>query len=326
MNLYSAQNLLLLLLLPVFIWLISLSGKRLKSRFSQYADQAFMSVYIGKRSPFYSGMKLALLVMVFALVVIAVARPQWDYRERELSSFGMDIIFAIDVSRSMEATDIQPDRLTRSILQVSAFVDQLKSDRLGVISFAGAATVECPLTDDHEAVKMVLSSLSVDSAARAGTDIGRALNLAQSAFQAGPGSGVLILISDGEDLSEGSIAKAQDLHSDGVRIYTMGVGSPDGAGIRNPFTGEERISRLDVKTLQRIAQVGGGEFFRITPSAAEIQLLLSRIYQSEKRQSDIRIINLYKEQYHIFILVALLILILESMILPLKRVNRRAAK
>jgi hypothetical protein len=83
---------------------------------------------------------------------------------------------------------------------------------------------------------------------------------------------------------------------------------------------------LDVKTLQRIAQVGGGEFFRITPSAAEIQLLLSRIYQSEKRQSDIRIINLYKEQYHIFILVALLILILESMILPLKRVNRRAAK
>jgi Ca-activated chloride channel homolog len=326
MNLYSAQNLLLLLLLPVFIWLISLSGKRLKSRFSQYADQAFMSVYIGKRSPFYSGMKLALLVMVFALVVIAVARPQWDYRERELSSFGMDIIFAIDVSRSMEATDIQPDRLTRSILQVSAFVDQLKSDRLGVISFAGAATVECPLTDDHEAVKMVLSSLSVDSAARAGTDIGRALNLAQSAFQAGPGSGVLILISDGEDLSEGSIAKAQDLHSDGVRIYTMGVGSPDGAGIRNPFTGEERISRLDVKTLQRIAQVGGGEFFRITPSAAEIQLLLSRIYQSEKRQSDIRIINLYKEQYHIFVLVALLILILESMILPLKRVNRRAAK
>ncbi len=326
MNLYSAQNLLLLLLLPVFIWLISLSGKRLKSRFSQYADQAFMSVYIGKRSPFYSGMKLALLVMVFALVVIAVARPQWDYRERELSSFGMDIIFAIDVSRSMEATDIQPDRLTRSILQVSAFVDQLKSDRLGVISFAGAATVECPLTDDHEAVKMVLSSLSVDSAARAGTDIGRALNLAQSAFQAGPGSGVLILISDGEDLSEGSIAKAQDLHSDGVRIYTMGVGSPEGARIRNPFTGEERISRLDVKTLQRIAQVGGGEFFRITPSAAEIQLLLSRIYQSEKRQSDIRIINLYKEQYHIFVLVALLILILESMILPLKRVNRRAAK
>jgi Ca-activated chloride channel homolog len=326
MNLYSAQNLLLLLLLPVFIWLISLSGKRLKSRFSQYADQAFMSVYIGKRSPFYSGMKLALLVMVFALVVIAVARPQWDYRERELSSFGMDIIFAIDVSRSMEATDIQPDRLTRSILQVSAFVDQLKSDRLGVISFAGAATVECPLTDDHEAVKMVLSSLSVDSAARAGTDIGRALNLAQSAFQAGPGSGVLILISDGEDLSEGSIAKAQDLHSDGVRIYTMGVGSPEGARIRNPFTGEERISSLDVKTLQRIAQVGGGEFFRITPSAAEIQLLLSRIYQSEKRQSDIRIINLYKEQYHIFVLVALLILILESMILPLKRVNRRAAK
>ncbi len=231
----------------------------------------------------------------------------------------MDIIFAIDVSRSMEATDIQPNRLTRSILQVSAFVDQLKTDRLAVISFAGTATIECPLTEDHEAVKMVLSSLSTESAARAGTEISRALDAARTAFQAGSGPGVLVLISDGEDLSTASITKARDLASDHIRIYTMGVGSEEGALIRNPYTGEERVSKLDAANLQRIAQVSGGEFFRITPSAAEIQLLLSRIYQSEKSQSSARTVNLYKEQYHLFASAALIFLLLESLILPLKR-------
>jgi len=318
-NLHNPYALVILCLIPLLIWLIWRSGKRFTSRFTKFADTPFMQIYLGQRSPFYSSLKLFLVVIAFAFIVIALARPQWDFKEREISSQGMDIIFAIDVSLSMEATDIQPNRLTRSILQVSAFVDQLKTDRLGVISFAGVATIECPLTDDHEAVKMVLSSLSTDSAARAGTEIGRALDAARTAFQAGAGPGVLVLISDGEDLSPTSITKARDLASDHVRIYTMGVGSEEGAIIRNPYTGEERISKLDAANLKRIAQVSGGEFFRITPSAAEIQLLLSRIYQSEKSQSKTRTVNLYKEQYQLFVFAALIFLLLESLILPLKR-------
>lgn len=319
MNLYNPYNLLILCLIPLLIWLIWRSGKRYLSRFTRFAETPFMQIYLEQRSPFYSSLKLFLLVIAFAFIVVAVARPQWDFKESEISARGMDIIFAIDVSLSMEATDIQPNRLTRAILQVSAFVDQLQTDRLGVISFAGAATIECPLTEDHEAVKMVLSSLSTDSAARAGTEIGRALDAAKTAFQAGSGPGVLVLISDGEDLSPSSIAKARDLASNHIRIYTMGVGSEQGALIRNPYTGEERVSKLDVNNLQRIAQVSGGEFFLITPSAAEIQLLLSRIYQSETSQSKTRTVNLYKEQYHLFVIAALIFLLLESLILPLKR-------
>lgn len=319
MNLYNPHVLFILCLIPLLIWLIWLNTKRFKARFSQFAETVFMQIYLKQRSPFYSALKLVILVIAFAFIVIALARPQWDFKEREISSQGMDIIFAIDVSRSMEATDIQPNRLTRSILQVSAFVDQLKTDRLAVISFAGTATIECPLTEDHEAVKMVLSSLSTESAARAGTEISRALDAARTAFQAGSGPGVLVLISDGEDLSTASITKARDLASDHIRIYTMGVGSEEGALIRNPYTGEERVSKLDAANLQRIAQVSGGEFFRITPSAAEIQLLLSRIYQSEKSQSSARTVNLYKEQYHLFASAALIFLLLESLILPLKR-------
>ncbi|MDD4034240.1 MAG: VWA domain-containing protein [Candidatus Cloacimonetes bacterium] len=319
MNLHDPQALWLLLLIPVLVLLVYLSRKRLEKRFVKYAEQAFMALYLSRRSPFYSGLKLAILILAAAFVIISISRPQWDYRERELSNSGMDIVFAIDVSRSMEATDIQPSRLLRSILQVSAFVNQLEGDRIGLISFAGAATIECPLTDDYEAFQMVLSSLDTSSAPRAGTDIARALDVANSAFAAAAGEGVLILISDGEDLSPNAVARAKELGDKGIRIYTMGVGSEEGAIISNPYTGEERVSKLDIGILDRIARISGADFFRITPSAAEIQLLLSRIYDREKTRSEVRKVNLYKEQYHIFVIIALILIIVESLILPLKR-------
>jgi len=323
MNLHNPELLWLLLLIPPLIWLMLRHSKSLQTRFERFAESAFFAVYLERRSPFYSGLKIFLLIVVFAFVVLSISRPQWDYRERELQSEGMDIVFAIDISRSMEATDIQPNRLLRSILQVSAFVDQLSGDRIGLISFAGAATLECPLTDDYEAFKMVLSSLDANTAQRAGTDIGSALDLAIRSFNSSAGESVLILISDGEDLSEIALAKAHDLGSMGVRIYSMGVGSEAGAIIRNPYTSEEHVSKLDIEMLKRIATTSGGEFFRITPSAAEIQLLLSRIYQGEKTRSELRKVNLYKEQYHIFVLVALFFLILESLISNLKRPQDR---
>nr|MDK2851308.1 Ca-activated chloride channel [Candidatus Cloacimonadota bacterium] len=309
----------LLLLLPILIWLIAKSDKRFLARFSSFADKEFKDIFLQDRSSYYTGLKLLLIVLALGFVIVALSRPQWDYRQSELESEGSDIIFAIDVSRSMEATDIQPSRLTRSILQVLAFVEQLQSDRLGVISFAGVASLECPLTEDHEAVKMVLKSLSTESAQRPGTDIARALDLARSAFQAGPGAGILILISDGEDIGSNALAKARDLAADGVRIYTIGIGSTEGGRIRNPYTGEERISRLNVDMLRQIAKVSSGEFYQITPSAGEIQLLLSRIYQSEKTKSQARMANLYEEQYGIFVIAAILLLLLESSFMAVKR-------
>ncbi len=231
----------------------------------------------------------------------------------------MDIIFAIDVSRSMEATDISPNRLLRSILQISAFVDKLGTDRVGIISFAGASVLECPLTDDHEAIKMVLSGLSTDSAVKEGTNIGSALDLAAKSFDSGFGNQVFILISDGEDIPGSALSKARDLSAKGVRIYTMGVGSASGAVVRNPITGAEHLSRLDEAMLSRIAKTGGGQFYHVTPSANEISLMLSNIYQSEQEQFSRRSIPVYKEQYHLFILIALVFIVLESFISQRKR-------
>lgn len=321
MNIYNPQALYLLLLLPLLIILISRHGPRVHKRFTAWAEAPFKEIYLAARSPFYSGLKLVLILLALGFMILALARPQWDYKQKELESEGIDIVFAIDISQSMAATDIPPNRLLRSVLQINAFIDQLKGDRVGVISFAGNAIIECPITDDYEAAKLVLSGLSFNSAVSAGTDIGKALELARTAFRGGTGSGALILVSDGEDLEAKAISKARELGTSGIRIYTMGVGSPDGALITNPHTGEERISKLDEETLKKISTVSGGEYYRVTPSAAEIQLLLNRIYQSETSRSTMRKVNFYQEQYHYFVLMALILLLLEGMILPRKRLK-----
>lgn len=319
MNIHNPDILWLLLLIPVFIWLVARHSKRFASKFKRFAAEDFQEIFLGAHSPFYAGLKLILLIIAFGILVFALARPQWDFRPRELETGGMDIIFAIDVSRSMEATDISPNRLLRSILQISAFVDKLGTDRVGIISFAGASVLECPLTDDREAIKMVLSGLSPDSAIKEGTNIGSALDLATQSFDAGTGNKVFILISDGEDIPGNALNKARDLHASGVRIYTMGVGSPEGSVIRNPITGAEHFSRLDEVMLSRIAKAGNGQFYHVTPSANEISLILSNIYQSEQKQISHRSVPVYKEQYHLFILIALVFIVLESFISQRKR-------
>ncbi|HNQ42843.1 MAG TPA: VWA domain-containing protein [Candidatus Cloacimonadota bacterium] len=324
MNIYNPQALILLVLIPVFIILIASHGKRVRRRFSAWAEEAFRDIYLSQRSPFYSGLKLVLILLAMVFIILALARPQWDYKQKELESEGIDIVFAIDISRSMAADDIPPNRLLRSVLQISAFIDQLKGDRLGIISFAGAATIECPITDDYEAVKLVLGGLSVESAVKPGTDIGRALDLAKTAFKGGAGTGALILVSDGEDLEKSAIAKARELGTSGIRVYTMGVGSPEGALITNPHTGEDRLSKLDEDTLKKIASVSGGEYYRVTPSAGEIQLLLNRMYQTETSRNTMRKVNFYQEQYHYFAALALILLLLESLIRPRKRTKPKA--
>ncbi len=319
MNIHNPNALWLLLLIPVFIWLAMRHSKRFSRKFKRFANEDFQELFLGAHSPFYARLKLILLTFAFGTLVFALARPQWDFRPRELETGGMDIIFAIDVSRSMEATDISPNRLLRSILQISAFVDKLGTDRVGIISFAGASVLECPLTDDHEAIKMVLSGLSTDSAVKEGTNIGSALDMASQSFDSGFGNQVFILISDGEDIPGNALSKARDLSAKGVRIYTMGVGSASGAVIRNPITGAEHLSRLDEVMLSRIAKTGGGQFYHVTPSANEISLMLSNIYQSEQKQASHRSIPVYKEQYHLFILIALVFIVLESFISQRKR-------
>lgn len=307
----------LYLLLGICLLLIGMLWKRerwLQKRFTRYADRHLQPFYYQDRSPFWTGFRIVMLILALALIIVALSRPQWDYETRNLESNGMDIVFALDVSKSMDATDMMPNRLLRATMQISSFIPQLNTDRIGIIAFAGVATLQCPLTDDYEAVRLVLNSLNSDSVVQPGTDLGAALSLAETAFMNKSNTNTLILISDGEDLKGQGIKQAQKLKNKGIRVYCMGVGSPEGAVIKHPISGQEVTSKLDEAILQEIAALTGGEYYRVTPGGDEIQLILKRIYASETNRYRTKNISARKEQYYLFAGLALLILLLEPFI------------
>ncbi|MDZ4121971.1 MAG: VWA domain-containing protein [Candidatus Cloacimonadaceae bacterium] len=314
MNLYHQSHLLLLLLIPLLVIILASWNRRIKERFSQYAEGKFFGYYYQTRSGFFSTLKIVLVIMAFFMVVIALVRPQWDYESKDFEAMGMDIVLAIDVSKSMDATDMLPTRLLRAKMQITAFIDKLSTDRLALVAFAGDASIECPLTDDYETVKLILNSLNTNTITCLGTDIGKAMDKSLEAFTNSGGSRVLILISDGEDLEQSAIAKAAQLKANGIVIYTMGVGSEAGAQISHPLYGQTVTTKLDVETLKKIAAAGGGEFYAVTPNQAELHYLLERIYSTEKGHLYSRNLSMMKEQYHIFVFAALFLLILESLL------------
>lgn len=295
-------------------------------RFGRYAQSHMMSHYFHSQSAFWVSFKLFILCLALAAIIVAIVRPQWDYVHKETESSGMDIVFAIDVSKSMDAQDMMPSRLMRAVIQISAFLEQVQTDRIGIITFAGVATLECPLTDDYEAVKIVLGSLSTNNIPKPGTNIGAALELAADAFVTGQQQNTLILISDGEDLEGAATAQAKLLKAKGVRIHTMGVGSPEGYVITHPETGQEVISKLDEASLTELSRITDGEYYRVTPGGEEIQLILKRIYESEEKRINRKRINVLQEQYHLFAGLALILLLLESFIDPRRRKGILAAE
>lgn len=316
MNLVNPHLLALLIISLLLFVLVIKRRSRVSKRFVSYAQPHLMRYIYRTHSPFWSGFKLFILILALSAIIFALVRPQWDFQDKDTESSGMDIIFAIDVSKSMDAKDMVPSRLMRAIIQISAFLDQVKTDRIGIIAFAGNATLECPLTDDYEAIRIVLGSLSTDAVTKPGTNVGDALRLAADAFDASSPANTLILISDGEDLAGEAIKQAKQLAAKNVRIHSMGVGSPDGYIITHPKTGQEVLSKLDESSLTEISKVSSGDYYRVTPGGDEIQLILKRIYETEERRISRKRLNILKEQYHLFAALALILLFTESIIDP----------
>ncbi|MCB5285113.1 MAG: VWA domain-containing protein [Candidatus Cloacimonetes bacterium] len=323
MNVFFPRHLWLLLVLIPLVLLVVLLERRRRKRFARFAETSFYTEYLRNHSPFFQALKAALAILALVFIVLALLRPQWDYETRDFDSSGLDIMICLDISKSMDATDITPSRLQRAKLQISAFIDRLKGDRVGLISFAGVATMECPLTDDYESVLLMLGGLSTNSAARPGTDIGEALALAEKGFLGAGGSNVLLLITDGEDLGQEALTRAKRLSAQGVKIYTMGVGKEEGTLVRNTTTGEQILSKLDARKLREIAATGKGGYFTITPRQGELDSILQDIYNAEKGWDRSRNLTTLKDQYSIPAAAALLLLLAESFILPLRRTRKR---
>jgi Ca-activated chloride channel family protein len=268
-----------------------------------------------------------LLLLSLALVIFAIARPQWGARAVMLKRRGLDIVVALDVSKSMLATDVKPDRLTRAKREISGVLDRLAGDRIGLVVFAGDAFVQCPLTLDAAAARLLLDAVDARSAGRPGTAIAEAITTATDMFETNERQfKVLILVTDGESTEGDALAAAQDAANAGIRIYAVGVGTPSGEpipvyddggrqeGFKKDEAGQIVLSKLDEVSLQKAALATEGRYFRAGPTEMEIDALFDELSKLEKKEMEGRLFTEFEERFQYLLLPAFLFLLAEFII------------
>lgn len=277
-------------------------------------------------SPRKKQLKAVLLAMGIALVAVAVARPQFGYIWQEVKSKGIDVVFAIDTSKSMLAQDMRPNRLERAKLAVLDFIDKMGTDRIGLVAFSGSAFLQCPLTLDYNAFRQSLEILEPGVIPVPGTDIASAITVAENAFNKENNFKILILITDGEDLESNGIDVAAQAAKRGVRVFTLGVGSQEGEII--PFTnaqgqqdyvrdenGNVVRTRLDEATLQKISAASNGFYSPLGPLGEGLETVYSLGLEEIPRQElNSRMNKQAIERYQWVLAAGILFLILEWLI------------
>jgi len=325
MNWGNPKALYLLLLVPVFIIFLFNNKKKRRQQLLRFTDENLLNFHNLNFSTFYFNLKNFLLIMALLFTIIAIARPQWDKEIRIVDTQGQDIVFLIDVSKSMDAQDITPSRLEKAKMHINLFLDELKGDRVALVAFAGNAQVICPLTTDYSALKLLISGLSSETITNYGTDIGAGLAKAAEVFDKEASAKTLILLSDGEDLEEQGIEQAEALAAQAVTIYTIGIGNPEGEHLllnnrpgyieyAKDNKGNPILTKLDVQGLYSIADKTGGKFSQVTPNYSEIFSILKEISDNEKSKYSTKQYFRYREQYHLFLILCLIILLIESIV------------
>jgi Ca-activated chloride channel family protein len=281
-------------------------------------------------------MAYVLLFAVFCFGMLALARPQWGTRLENVVQRGVDVLIAVDTSLSMETPDVSPNRLAKAKEELIALIERLVEARIGVITFAGTAFSQCPLTVDRAAARMFIEILDSGLIPEPGTNIGRAVELARETFQKHQRKyKVLILITDGENLEGNPLEEVRKAADEGIIIHTIGIGTPSGQPIpiRNESgrivdykknqAGEAVISRLDERTLMEIARIGGGQYFRATQAEEEVGAIVEEIQSMEKRELQSRMIRQYLERFQLPLFLAVVFFSAECLMLDRKRTLRR---
>ena len=289
--------------------------------------------------------KMIMLTAAISLLAFSLARPQWGFEWKEMKFKGLDILMAIDVSKSMLATDVKPNRLERTKLAVKDLVKKLGGDRVGLIAFAGTAFLQCPMTIDYNGFLLTLDDLGVNTIPRGGTAIAVAIREAITVFTAKSGavSGgkaqekkyrTLILITDGDDLEGDPMKAAKEASDQGIKIYCVGVGTFEGSLIpamdergTGGWVADKRgnvvKTVLNEELLKNIAISTGGSYVRATQSDFGLVLLYDKsIAKQEKKDIEGKAAKQYQERFQYFLAIAILILLVESFIPERKRPAR----
>ena len=323
------EKLWFLVIAPVMVLLFVLI-RYLRSRsINRFGDPELIKTLMPMVSDRRPLLKFILLLFSLVFIIIALAGPRFGSRLEEIKREGVEIIIALDLSNSMLAEDIRPNRLENSKLAITRLIGNLRDDRIGLIVFAGDAWVQVPITGDYAAARMIIENISADIAPVQGTTIGRAIELASRSFTPGSNaSRTLIIISDGEDHEDDPVRAAAIAREMGVTIHTIGMGRPDGAPIPLAGRGQSRfmtdeegntvISRLDEATLRAIAAEGGGMFIRAGTSGTGLNIIMDEINRMEKAEFEDMVYTDFDERFHYMAFIALFLLVIDFMILEKK--------
>lgn len=317
----QSQYLLLLLIVPLLFVAYALYLRARRKRLARFGSPELVSQLMPDASTGKGWLKISLLAAAWFFFVIGLARPQLGARLKEHQSQGVEVMVALDVSNSMLAEDYSPNRLERSKLAISRLVDKLQGDRIGLVVFAGEAFVQLPITADYVSAKVFLKSIDTESVPIQGTALSEALMASARSFSTqSERSRAIILITDGEDHEGEAIEAARAIAEQGIHIYCIGVGSPQGkpipknGSLLKDASGEIVVTRLNEEILQEIAGAGNGKYVRAGAAEFGLNPIIDDIRTLDKEQFNSVVFEDFDEQFMYFFAIALFFLILELLV------------
>jgi len=316
---------------PVLLFLVFLELRWRKAAMLRWANQPMWDTAFPHRAPTNIFVKRLLGLSAIALLILAIAGPQVGTRQVEVKREGTDIVIALDVSRSMYATDISPSRLIKARHEITRLLKRLRGDRVALVPFANVAFVQIPLTLDYSAVVTALNAMDPEIIPYPGTSLTEAIKQGQRAFRIESNAQkILILITDSEDHSTEAAKQAAEAAKEGVRIFTVGMATPQGGPIpvtdeRGRITGYKEyqgntvVSRLNENILIDIAQATGGEYFRATKTGTEFEKIFKKISGMETEEFESKQFTDYEDRFQWPAALAFVLIVLEMMIPAGKR-------
>ena len=313
---------------PVFVIAYIIYTKHKRRQLMEFGDQELVAQLMPDASKGRPIWKFSLLLLAWVLLIVAGSRPQYGQQEKIIKRQGIEVMVALDISNSMLAEDVAPNRLDRAKQILSKMIDNMVDDKVGLVVFAGEAFTQLPITCDYVSAKMFLNTITPNLIPTQGTAIGAALQTAVTSFGATESEAgrAIILITDGENHEDDAIAVAKQAQELGIQVFVVGIGKPEGSPIPKPGSndyfkdrsGQVVVSRLNEEMCQQIAAAGKGIYVRCDNTNTAMRALQQELDRMASAELESTVYADYNEQYQSFVLIALLLIVIEFFILSRK--------
>ena len=313
----------MLLIIPILVLVRFIVWQKRKHNLRKFGDSSLLKEMMPDVSKYRPTIKFCLLLSAITILIFMIARPQVGSKISHEKREGIEVLIALDISNSMLAQDVIPSRLEKSKLLIEDLVDHFTNDKVGLVVFAGDAFVQLPITNDYVSAKMFLQNINPSLITTQGTDLARAISLSQSCFTHREHIGrAIIVITDGEDHEGGALDAAREAYKKGINVFILGVGTSKGApipdgngGYLKDNSGQTVLSALNEQMCQQVAKAGNGVYIHVDNTSDAQEKINKELSKLQSGISDTVVYSEYNEQFQIFGIILLLLLIVETILL-----------